>query len=68
MCRMCGDNSWASVEGRYYRAVLGVSEPIYEVGLHSPLNKYLGRETFAHPHTLFYIGGVYSEQLLLCNK
>lgn len=52
---MSGDNSWASVEGRYYRAVLGVSEPICEVGLHSHLYKYLGREAFAHPHTFSFL-------------
>lgn len=34
-CRMSGDNSRTGVEGRYYRPVLGVREPICEVGLHS---------------------------------
>lgn len=54
-CRMSGDNSRESVEGRYYRAVLGVSEPICEVGLHSHLYKYLGREAFAHPRTFGFL-------------
>lgn len=45
-CRMSGDNSRASVEGRYYRAVLrgGLREPICEV-----LYNCLGREAFCSP-------------------